>query len=298
VSRPSTKELANLVINPSYATKADLMASTTAHPPLPAGSQTPRLPTINLLCRFDSNSQAFEAAVQKYFPTLHQETNITIHNCSLARLPASVQYDAIVSPANSYGFMDGAFDDAISIALSPNPREGYGWTTKKVQSELYKRWRGYAPPGSCTMIDVRRDGAWHDVKRAEFTQKGGSEQAYVEIAEHAGGCKYIALCPTMRVPREVKWDREVIFECIWSLLCAIDTHNLEVTDESLRIESILMTPLATGIGKVSEAKWAAQCVLGLKYWLEAAKNPGKWGNLQWEDVYDDSSEVLDSTDEL
>jgi len=235
--------------------------------------------------------------VEKYFPNLYEATNVTIHNCSLARLPSEVQFDAIVSPANSYGFMDGAFDDAISIALSPNPREGYGWTTKKVQTTLYQKSRGYAPPGSCTLVDVRKDSAWHEIKRAEQNSKPTGE-APEESGEHKGRCKYIALCPTMRVPREVKWDREVIFECIWSLLCALDVHNREVHDPELQIKSILMTPLATGVGKVSEAKWAAQCVMAMKYWVEAVKNPHKWSNPQWEDVYDDSSEMLDFTDNL
>jgi O-acetyl-ADP-ribose deacetylase (regulator of RNase III) len=273
------------------------MSSTTDHLPSAAESQKSHLPTIHLLCRFETSSKAFQDAVEKYFPKLHEATNVTIHNCSLARFPSEVQYDAIVSPANSYGFMDGAFDDAISIALSPNPKEGYGWTTKKVQTTLYQKWRGYAPPGSCTLIDVRRDSTWHEIKRAEQSSKHTGE-ASEENKEHKSKCKYIALCPTMRVPREVKWDREVIFECIWSLLCTLESHNREVNDPGLQIKSILMTPLATGIGRVSEAKWAAQCVMGMKYWLEAVENPDKWSNLQWEDVYDDSSEMLDSTDNL
>jgi O-acetyl-ADP-ribose deacetylase (regulator of RNase III) len=273
------------------------MSSNDTHTPLPAENQNLLLPKINLLCRFETSSVAFQNAVNKYFPTLYEAANITIHSCSLAKLPSEVQFDAIVSPANSYGFMDGAFDDAISIALSPNSREGYGWTTKKVQTTLYQKWRGYAPPGSCTIVDVRKDSAWHDIKRAELNGKHTGE-ALEESGDHKGGCKYIALCPTMRVPQEVKWDREVIFECIWSLLCAVDVHNRETNDPKLQIKSILMTPLATGVGKVSEAKWAAQCVMAMKYWVEAVENPEKWSKLQWEDVYDGSSNMLDSTQDL
>src|ERR1700760_4518953 len=110
------------------------MSSTATHQPLPRESQKPRLPTINLLCREETSSEAFEDAVKMFFPNLYELTNITIHNCSMAKLPSKVQFDAIVSPANSYGFMDGAFDDAISVALSPNRREAYGWTTRKVQA--------------------------------------------------------------------------------------------------------------------------------------------------------------------
>jgi O-acetyl-ADP-ribose deacetylase (regulator of RNase III) len=273
------------------------MSSTAAHQSTPTAGQKAFLPKINLLCRFETSSQAFQEAVQEFFPGLYEAAKVTIHNCSLAGLPPNVQFDAIVSPANSYGFMDGAFDDAISIALSPNTKEGYGWTTKKVQSALYQKWRGYAPPGTCTVIDARRDSAWFDFKRAEQNGKHASETPE-ESSEHRGGCKYIALCPTMRVPRNTKWDREVAFECVWSLLCAIDAHNREVSDPGLRIESILMTPLATGVGRVSERKWAAQCLLAIKYWVEAVENPDKWSNLQWGEVYDESSKMLDSTHEL
>lgn len=262
-------------------------------------AQKPQLPAIHLLTRFEKDSKAFQDAVDEYFPTLNQYTTITINNCSLAKLPASVAYDTIVSPANSYGFMDGAFDDAITKALSPNPREGYGWTTKKVQNSLYQQSRGYAPPGSCTIIDVRRDAAWHEIKNAE---KPGTAHSLDPVAgeEHKAGCKWIALCPTMRVPRTVKWDKEVVFECIWSLLCAIDTHNQKLQDPESQIKTILMTPLATGVGRVSEQKWAAQCVLAMRYWVEAVENPGKWSNLQWEHVYDDSCQtmMLESTHDL
>lgn len=258
--------------------------------------QSSQLPAIHLLCRFASSSVAFEEAVKEYFPTLRQHTNITTHKCSLARLPDDVTYDCIVSPANSYGRMDGAFDDAITIALSPNPREGYGWTTGKVQQTLYRKWRGYAPPGTCTLIDVRKDADWHAIKDAETAKKEDAPETD-HGGPHKGGCKYIALCPTMRVPREVKWDREVVFECLWAMMCAIDAHNQEIGDADLKIKTILMTPLATGVGRVSEAKWAAQCVLAMKLYLEAVEDPEKWSNLDWEGICSTFA-ILEKTHDL
>ena len=265
-------------------------------------SEKARLPKIQLLCRFETSSKAFNNAVKKHFPKLRDFTSVTIHNCSLVELPDDVQFDAIVSPANSYGFMDGAFDDAISIALSPNRREAYRWTTKKVHDGLYRKWRGYAPPGSCTIVDVRKDAAWHEMKRVELEQKpdaGAAATSGGDADRHVGGCKYVALCPTMRVPHSVKWDLEVVYECIWALLCAIDTHNREMhADPELHVNSILMTPLATGVGRVSEVKWATQCVLAIKYWVEAAvENTQKWSDLQWDDI-DESDDALEATHDL
>jgi O-acetyl-ADP-ribose deacetylase (regulator of RNase III) len=44
---------------------------------------------------------------------------ITPINSRLNRLDPLVTFDLIVSPANSYGRLDGAFDDAILLAFSP-----------------------------------------------------------------------------------------------------------------------------------------------------------------------------------
>lgn len=278
---------------------------------------TATLPTITLLCRFQRDARAFQEAVQKYYPALPQKTKINIQNSSLAALPSTEIFDAIVSPANSYGFMDGAFDDAISILLSPNPRDisgaGYQWTTRKVQRALYERYRGFLPPGGCVVIDVRKDGEWDDLRRGREIIEGEDGK---DGEEHKHGCKFVLLCPTMRVPREVRWDREVVFESVWSMLCAVDDYNREQSEaeqreaakgkteqseaklQGGRISSILMTPLGTGVGKISEARWAAQCVLAMKYWVEAVEKPEKWGNLQWTDIYGEMAEFIDGSTEL
>lgn len=209
--------------------------------------------------------------------------------------------------------MDGAFDDAISVLLSPNPRDprgaGYRWVTRKVQGVLYGRWRGWAPVGSCTVVDVRRDGGWFDLRRAREGDDGKDNDGDAEGHKH--GCKFVLVCPTMRVPREVRWDREVVFECVWALLCAVDMHNREHSEPQRgsehqssdtnavpRIDTILLTPLATGAGRISEARWAAQCVLAMKYWLEAVEQPEKWANLSWTDVYGEIADSIDQSVDL
>lgn len=153
--------------------------------------------------------------------------------------------------------------------------------------------------GSCTVVDVGRDERWVELARTKTkTKEEGKEEEVEEAKDHKHACKFILLCPTMRVPREVKWDKEVVFDCIWALLCAIDLHNQNTTSSESRIESILMTPLATGVGRVSEARWAAQCVLAMKYWIEAVEKPEKWGNLQWADVYGEIADLIDGSVEL
>ncbi|KAE9987598.1 hypothetical protein EG328_002239 [Venturia inaequalis] len=274
-----------------------------ASPPNPTPPTT--LPNITLLCLSQTSKTAFQTALQKYLPHLPKTTTLSIHNSSLAALPATTKFDAIVSPANSYGIMDGAFDDAISVLLSPNPRDprgaGYRWVTRKVQGVLYGRWRGWAPVGSCTVVDVRRDGGWFGLCRAREVIKGEGEGDGGDGMEHKHGCKFVLVCPTMRVPREVRWDREVVFECVWALLCAVDMHNRECSEprsSGSRIDTILLTPLATGAGRISEARWAAQCVLAMKYWLEAVEQPEKWANLSWTDVYGEIADSIDQSVDL
>jgi O-acetyl-ADP-ribose deacetylase (regulator of RNase III) len=220
------------------------------------------IPHIHLLCIDEEYSTVLQAALVSH--KLYTEA-ITYHNCALSFVEA--QFDVIVSPANSYGRLDGGFDDAISRSFSP--RDDYLALTRAVQAKLYDEWRGFAPPGTCTLLRIPE----------EFHQR----------SINTWGTKYLALCPLMRVPQGVDWDREVIYECTWSLLCAIDKHNRRVREggESQRqdeIRSFLMVPMATGVGAVSPEKWAAQTVLALKHYIDAVGHESKWSALEPNDI--------------
>ncbi|KAG9256576.1 uncharacterized protein F5Z01DRAFT_617672 [Emericellopsis atlantica] len=228
-------------------------------------SSNPHFPKIHLLCRQSTDGGAFNAAREKL--NLDKSIDITIHNCTLAGLDESVKFDTVVSPANSYGKLDGAFDDAISRAFSP--RDDYYALTRAAQRVLYQQWRGYAPPGTCTLVEIP----------PEFSTR----------SRNLWGTKSVALCPTMRVPANVRWDREVIYNCIWSLLVTISNHN--EANPNHKIGSILMTPLATGVGKVSPQRWAEQCVLAMKHFHQAMEEPEKWSQLDWQDLGTSSLEV-------
>jgi O-acetyl-ADP-ribose deacetylase (regulator of RNase III) len=208
---------------------------------------------------------AFDEAIQTHwFDFTADKVKITKFNERLNSLPPSVKFDLVVSPANSYGRLDGAFDHAISLAFSP--RKDYHALTRVAQSVLYDKWRGFAPPGTCTLV--------------EFPEN---------LKQNDRNCSWVAICPTMREPENVNWDREVVYECVWSLLCQVEGHNRHNVDN--RIKTILMTPLATGIGKVSKARWAAQAVLALKHFVDSLERPGQWSSLQWDDIEKIDDEV-------
>lgn len=104
----------------------------------------------------------------------------------------------------------------------------------------------------------------------------------------------------MRLPGIVKWDREVVYECVWSMLCEVEAYNRKLatgneagsrpkTDK--RIDSILMTPLATGVGAVPVDRWAAQAVLAMKHFVDALERPGRWMHMGWREISKDCAEI-------
>jgi O-acetyl-ADP-ribose deacetylase (regulator of RNase III) len=228
---------------------------------------TTNIPEILLLCMDSDFIQAFNTAMKTTWPT-HTPTQVKITpiNERLNSLPPNTTFDLIVSPANSYARLDGAFDHAISATFSP--RTDYHALTRAAQEVLYEKWRGFAPPGSCTLVPFP-----HALRQNPYR------------------CSWVAICPTMREPGNVNWDREVVYECVWSLLCQVEGFNRSVGDGGGKIERILMTPLAAGVGRVSMEKWAAQTVLALKHFVDAVERPERWGALQWDAIEKDCVEA-------
>jgi len=89
----------------------------------------------------------------------------------------------------------------------------------------------------------------------------------------------------------VSWDREVVYECVWSLLCQVEGFNRGLGSEERKIGRILMTPLAVGAGRVSKERWAMQTVLALRHFVDALERPKRWGALQWDAIEEDCAQV-------
>ncbi|OJJ95200.1 hypothetical protein ASPACDRAFT_82062 [Aspergillus aculeatus ATCC 16872] len=226
------------------------------------------IPEFLLLCREDESVTAFEAALARQWPAHATEPKVQfrIVRQSLRDVPATTPFDLIVSPANSYGLLDGAFDDAITrkFCLPDHP---YETLTRAAQRVLYERWRGFVPPGTCTLVPFPES-----------------------LTPNEWGCRWVALCPTMRMPDRVSWDREVVYECIWSLLGQLEGWNRgRATD---RIERILIPPLATGVGRVSPQRWAAQMVLAVRHFVDALERPAHWSKMNWLDAADHHRDIL------
>ncbi|KAE8382625.1 hypothetical protein BDV26DRAFT_288420 [Aspergillus bertholletiae] len=226
------------------------------------------IPEIILLCMEETFITAFNEALPTQWPSFAENPKIkvTVLNLGLHAVPVTTKFQLVVSPANSYGRLDGAFDDAISRKFCL-PHHPYDTLTRAAQQVLYEKWRGFAPPGTCTLVPFPKD--------MEDT--------------NPWGCKWVALCPTMRAPENVEWDREVVYRCVWSLLCQVEGWNHGRSED--RIDSILMTPLATGIGRVSPQRWASQLILAMKHFVDALERPERWSQLGWGEIEADVLEV-------
>ncbi|RSM01549.1 hypothetical protein CEP52_008459 [Fusarium oligoseptatum] len=212
-------------------------------------SQAQIIPHIYLLCLDQQCSIAFQEASRQL--DLGSITQVSILNCELTGM--------------------AVFDDAISLAFSPG--DDYMALTRAAQEQLYDEWRGFAPPGTCTIVRI--------------------PEAFHQRSMNVWGTKFLALCPTMRVPMDVRWDREIVYDVVWSLLCAIDKHNRAASDND-KISRILMTPMATGTGLVTPERWAEQTVLAMKHFREAVEKPQKWSAMEWADIFEVGDDIEDT----
>lgn len=76
---------------------------------------------------------------QQYFKN---EINVEVKQCLFQEIK---KFDCIVSPANSFGIMDGGFDAVLSNFFGTS-------LMSNVQSEICKSWAGEQPVGSCIIV--------------------------------------------------------------------------------------------------------------------------------------------------
>jgi O-acetyl-ADP-ribose deacetylase (regulator of RNase III) len=143
-------------------------------------------------------------AFQEYFAYF---PNVEIVNTYFEQL---TEFDCLVSPANSFGMMDGGMDAAIikffGISLE-----------KRVQQRILEDYLGEQPVGTSFIIET-------------------------EHPKHP----FLAHTPTMRVPMTIK-GTDIPYTAMWAMLLAIRQHN---KNSNHPINSIACPGLGTGIGQV------------------------------------------------
>lgn len=154
--------------------------------------------------------------------------------------------DAIVSPGNSFGFLNGGFDQAIANfygALSSKTPEQ---VSKDFQHELLKQVGGYNPPGSAIVVDMNT-----------VLNVGGSK---LPKLIHAS---------TMGMPEKVSSNDPVIFNCLWNLFTCVKKDD--------DISNVLLTGLGTGTGGVSLTSFLNQL-------MKVASIHGTIEDITWEEA--------------
>ena len=160
------------------------------------------------------------------------------------------------------------YDLALSRAFMGDTRD-LGRLSHHVQAVLRKRWRGFAPPTTCTLVELPAD------------VNGPGRNPW--------GARVLAVLPTMRVPYGVNWHKDLAYNSMWTLLVELMLWN-ESHQGDEQIKRVLITGLGTGTGELSPERCAMQMVLAVKHFKQGyPKEP------TWRDVLQVSHEVDETT---
>ena len=140
--------------------------------------------------------------------------------------------DAIVSPANSFGIMDGGLDLAI--------RNELGFQVESdIQEVILNKYHGEMPIGSAEIINTNHD-RW----------------------------SYMISAPTMRIPENINYTLNT-YIAFRAILIAINNFNELVPKKP--IKSLVCSGLGTEIGSMEPIKCAAQMRAAYKLIKEPAR---------------------------
>jgi len=132
-----------------------------------------------------------------------------------------IKADAIISPANSFGFMDGGIDLAYS--------EYFGWELQEtLQEKICKSFYGELPVGLATIVETKNDNI-----------------------------KFLISCPTMRVPEDVSNTVNSYLAFRAGLIEVIEYNKIN----NQSIKSILCPGLGTLSGRIPVFNCAKQMKL-------------------------------------
>lgn len=146
--------------------------------------------------------------------------------------------------------------------------------TDHCQTYIHDNWHGFVPPGSCAIVPLPEDvrgphkNPWHTTS--------------------------LAILPTMHIPEDVSWHKDLVYHAMWTLLVEIKKRNQLVlvgedgANSSSSIHTVLMTGLGTGQGGISVKRCAQQMVLAVKHWQQQGLPEN---HVRWEDVNQRNAEI-------
>jgi len=141
-------------------------------------------------------------------------------------------YDCLVSPANSFGLMDGGIDLAI--------RNFFGMKIQySVQKKIQKEFYGEQPIGTSIIV-------------------------WTENEDHP----FLAHTPTMRVPTDIS-NTDNVYTSFFAMLTAVANYN---KNNKIRIAKVLCPGLGTATGKMRPKEAARQMSIAYKNFLTPTTN--------------------------
>lgn len=156
-------------------------------------------------------------------------SEIDIHNGYFQEVK---EYDCLVSPANSFGLMDGGIDLAI--------RNYFGMKIQyNVQRIIQKDYYGEQPVGTSIIVDTEHE-------------------------EHP----FLAHTPTMRVPIDIS-KTDNVYNAMFAMLRAIANFN---KTSKFRINTVLCPGLGTATGRVPLKEAARQMFVAYKNFKNPTTN--------------------------
>jgi O-acetyl-ADP-ribose deacetylase (regulator of RNase III) len=155
----------------------------------------------------------------KVFVKRIQEGEVETHQGRFEDL----DFDCVVSPANSFGQMDGGFDEALTMYFGDE-------MVNRVQDKIIKDYGGEQPVGT------------------SFLVRG---------TEYGKEIKYVAHTPTMIIPMNISQTTNV-YMSMKAMLLAVEKHNQNPMfgEQDKKIETVLCPGLGTGAGRVPYGKAA------------------------------------------
>ncbi|HEY1013170.1 MAG TPA: macro domain-containing protein [Herpetosiphonaceae bacterium] len=157
---------------------------------------------------------------------------VEIVNGSFERLPA---FDCMVSPANSFGLMDGGIDAAILNFFGEDLQE-------RVQRRIIADYLGEQPVGTAFVVETGHP-------------------------RHP----FLAHAPTMRVPMAVD-QSENAYLAMWAMLLAVRRHNQAGASQ---IETVACPGLATATGRMLHREAARQMAQAYAFFLQPPAAPAE-----------------------
>ncbi|XP_067675049.1 uncharacterized protein [Haliotis asinina] len=143
--------------------------------------------------------------------------------------------DALVSPANSFGFMDGGIDMAYSLH--------FGWQMQeRLQNIIRAENHGELLVGDAIIMPTFEGGAKEDSMDWSMTNEGKP-------------IKWLISAPTMRVPMNVKGTVNA-YLAFRAVILAVQKHNEDASKE--KISTVIMPGLGTAVGRMPESDCAFQ----------------------------------------